>query len=236
MRQEGGSRLKDQVALVTGASRGIGRACALALADEGAAICLVGRDAAALAEVEGLVRERGVKALVQQGDVRDEPFVARAFAEAEAQLGPVTCLLNNAGVVEIAPVAELTSEAWDRTLDTNLKAAFLFAREAVRRMVPRGAGRIVTISSISATMGTPKLSAYNASKWGTEGLIKALAEELRGTGVLSMGVSPGSVDTDMLRKSGFPPAMTPEDVATVVRFLMTEAPSAMQGSIVEMFG
>lgn len=228
--------LNGHAALVTGASRGIGRACALALAEEGAALCLVGRDVRALEEVASQIREKGGRALVQAGDVRDEPFVTRTFDEAEAMLGPVTRLLNNAAVVEVAPVVELTTEAWERTLDTNLKAPFLFAREAARRMVPRGHGRIVSISSISATMGTPKLSAYNASKWGIEGFIKALAEELRGTGVLSMGVSPGSVDTDMLKKSGFPPAMTPEDVAVVVRFLMTEAPPAMQGSIVEMFG
>lgn len=228
--------LKGEVALVTGASRGIGRACALALADEGASICLVGRDGGALEEVASMVRAKGVDALVQAGDVRNEPFVAHVFEAAEAQLGPVSRLVNNAGIVEIASVAELTTDAWERTLDTNLKAPFLFAREAVRRMVPRGTGRIVSLSSISATMGTPKLSAYNASKWGIEGFIKALAEELRGTGVLSMGVSPGSVDTDMLKKSGFPPAMSAEEVAVVVRFLMTEAPPAMQGSIVEMFG
>ncbi|MFN7135596.1 MAG: SDR family NAD(P)-dependent oxidoreductase, partial [Myxococcales bacterium] len=229
-------RLQGEAAIVTGASRGIGRACALALGREGAAVALIGRDRDALAAVADELASLGSRSLVLAGDVRELPFVSHAWESAEAQLGPVSMLVNNAGVVEIAPVAELAADAWRRTLDTNLTAPFYFAREAVRRMVPRRKGRIVSVSSISANMGTPRLSAYNASKWGLEGFIKALAEELRGTGVLSLGVSPGSVDTDMLRKSGFPPAMTPEDVAVVVRFLLTEAPPAMQGSIVEMFG
>ena len=133
-------------------------------------------------------------------------------------------------------MAELSAQAWDRTLGVNLKGAFLFAREAVRRQVPRKKGRLVFVSSISATLGTPRLAAYCASKWGLHGLIKSMAEELRGTGVVAMGVAPGSVDTEMLKRSGFAPAMQPEDVAAVVRFLATEAPAAMQGSIVQVFG
>jgi 3-oxoacyl-[acyl-carrier protein] reductase len=229
-------RLAGKTALVTGASKGIGRAVALSLAGEGARVALMARGEAGLQEVAEQIRRGGGQALSIVADVVGEDAAARAFAAAERELGPVSVLVNNAGIVEIAPVAELSAEAWDRTLEVNLKAPFLFAREAVRRMVPRGGGRIVFVSSISATLGTPKLSAYCASKWGVHGLIKSLAEELRGTGVLALGVAPGSVDTEMLRKSGFPAAMQPEDVATVVRFLCCEAPVAMQGSVVEMFG
>lgn len=228
--------LAGRVALVTGGSRGIGRACALALAEAGASVAVVARGAPGLARVVAELTERGAKALAIQGDVAEDGFAAQAFARCERELGPVSVLVNNAGLLELAPVAEMTVEAWDRTLGANLRGPFLFAREAVRRMVPRGEGRLVFVTSISATLGTPRLSAYCASKWGTHGLVKSLAEELRGTGVLVTGVAPGSVDTEMLKLSGFPPAMQPEDVAQVVAFLAAGAPAAMQGSIVEMFG
>jgi NAD(P)-dependent dehydrogenase (short-subunit alcohol dehydrogenase family) len=229
-------RLEGEVAIVTGASRGIGRACALELAAAGARVCLVARSAEGLEQTAAAVRGAGGTALALPGDVSDEGFAVRCFEAAEAGLGPVGVLVNNAGVVEVAPVVELSAQSFDRTLGVNLRGPFLFAREAARRMLPRGRGRIVFVSSISATLGTPGLSAYCASKWGVHGFVKSLAEELRGSGVLALGVAPGSVDTDMLRISGFPPQMRPEDVAVVVRFLAGEAPAAMQGSIVEMFG
>jgi 3-oxoacyl-[acyl-carrier protein] reductase len=103
-------------------------------------------------------------------------------------------------------------------------------------MARRGFGRVVNVSSISGTLGTPGLSGYCASKWGLNGLTQSLAEEVRGRGVLVAAVLPGSVDTDMLKGSGFVPKMTPEEVARVVRFLCTEAPVAMSGSLVEVFG
>lgn len=229
-------RLKGQVALVTGASRGIGRAIAKALVEEGASAMLLADCEGPLEEARRELAQAGgqVEALI--GDVADEDFVARAFREAEQHLGPLDVLVNNAGILEVAPVSELTRAQFDRTLEVNLVGAFLCAREAVRRMVPRGRGRIVSITSISATLGTPRLSAYCASKWGLQGFVKSLAEELRGTGVLSMGVAPGSVDTEMLRRAGFEAAMRPEDVAVAVRFLASEAPPAMQGTVLEMFG
>lgn len=229
-------RLAGQVALVTGASRGIGRACALALAAEGAKVGLLARSPEALGLVLREVEASGGRARAVVADVTDEGLVAPVFDELERELGPVSVLVNNAGTLEKGAVAGLSTGAFDRSLGVNLRAPFLYAREAVRRMVPRGQGRIVFVSSISSTLGTPGAAAYNASKWALNGLLKSLAEELKGTGVLALGVSPGSVDTEMLAKAGFPPAMKPEDVAVVVRFLATEAPAAMQGSIVEMFG
>jgi 3-oxoacyl-[acyl-carrier protein] reductase len=103
-------------------------------------------------------------------------------------------------------------------------------------MLAAKSGRIVNISSISGTLGTPRLTAYCASKWGINGLTKALAAELTGTGVSVFAVMPGSVDTDMLKGSGFTPAMQPAEVANVVRYLCAEAPDAMNGSLVEVFG
>ena len=228
--------LEDETALVTGASKGIGKACALALAAEGAKIALVARGEDELEEAAAEIRKAGVRAVTIAGDVGDEAFAARAYERAERELGAVTVLVNSAGIVEVAPVARLSLEAWERVLRVNLTGSFLFAREAVRHMVPRRKGRLIFLSSISATLGTPGMSAYCASKWGLHGLIKSLAEELRETGVLTFGVAPGSVDTEMLRRSGFPPDMRPDDVAGLVRYLATVAPAAMQGSIVQIFG
>jgi 3-oxoacyl-[acyl-carrier protein] reductase len=228
--------LSGKTAIITGASRGIGRACALALAKEGARLGLIARNGGELASVAAEANGLGGQALCLAGDVAVPAFAEQAFGEVEEKLGPVDVLVNNAGVIAVASVAETRPEQWDEVLAVNLRGAFLFAREAVRRMVPRRSGRVISISSISGCVGTAGLSAYCASKWGLNGLIKTLAEELRGTGVLSMGVAPGSVDTEMLRMSGFEPDMQPEEIATVVRFLACEAPPGMQGSVVEVFG
>ena len=134
------------------------------------------------------------------------------------------------------PVLDTTEEQWDEVLDINLKGTFLVTRAFLRPMMAERRGRFIAIGSISGTMGTPRLSAYCASKWGTVGFVKALAEELRGTGLQSMCVMPGSVDTDMLRGSGFSPTMMPEDVARVVAWVALDAPDAMNGSCVDAFG
>jgi NAD(P)-dependent dehydrogenase (short-subunit alcohol dehydrogenase family) len=121
-------------------------------------------------------------------------------------------------------------------VDVNLTGAFLCARAVVPGMRRRQRGRIVNVASISGTIGTPEATAYNASKWGLIGFTKSLAEELRPDGVQAMSVSPGSVDTSMLRKTPFAPAMTPEDVAKVIAWCAAEAPDAMTGANVEVFG
>jgi NAD(P)-dependent dehydrogenase (short-subunit alcohol dehydrogenase family) len=138
----------------------------------------------------------------------------------------------NAGVLERGPIEEFSAEQWDRVLQVNLRGAFLCAREAFRAR----ARRIVAIGSISGTLGTAHAAAYNASKWGLTGLIKSLAEEGRERGIFCAAVLPGSVDTAMLKRTPHPPQMKAEDVAKVVKFLCTEAPFAMTGSAVEVFG
>src|SRR5205085_12014673 len=126
----------------------------------------------------------------------------------------------------------LTAAQWDRVLGVNLRGAFLCAREAFRT----GAARIVAVGSISGTLGTPLSAAYNASKWGLTGLIKSLAEEGRERGIFCSLVLAGSVDTQMLEQTPFAPRMRPAEVARVVKFLCTDAPFAMTGSAVEVFG
>lgn len=221
------------IALVTGAGRGIGRAIAHALADAGADLCLCARTASELADTARALTKTRV--ITVACDVSRADDVRAMVARCHAELGPVDRLVNNAGVVEIAPLAELTEEQWDRTVDVNLKGPFLCAQAVLPDLVARR-GRIVNVGSISGTLGTPNLSAYNASKWGVNGLTQSWAEELRPAGVMVTCVLPGSTDTEMLRRSGFPPEMQPGDIARIVRFLCVEAPFAMTGSLVNSFG
>jgi NAD(P)-dependent dehydrogenase (short-subunit alcohol dehydrogenase family) len=206
-------------ALVTGASRGIGLAIAEALIADGIQVAVCA--SRSVPQVHGAV-------VARRCDVSDESQVHSLFAAA----GRCDCVVLNAGVLERGPIEQFTAAQWDRVLAVNLRGAFLCAREAFRT----GATRIVAVGSISGTLGTPEAAAYNASKWGLTGFIKSLAEEGRGCGIFCASVLPGSVDTDMLKQTPFAPQMQPGDVARVVRFLAAEAPFAMTGSAVEVFG
>jgi 3-oxoacyl-[acyl-carrier protein] reductase len=223
-----GLRLSGKVCAVTGASRGIGRAIAEELHAHGAKLSLC-----ALRSVPEA--PAGADALSARCDVADANEVARWFGETERRFGGVDVLVLNAGVLERGAVAELSEAQWDRVLDTNLKGAFLCARAAWPALARRK-GRIVAVGSISGTLGTAQAAAYNASKWGLTGLVKSLAEEGRAQGVFCATVLPSAVETDMVRQTPFSPQMQPQDVARVVRFLCAEAPFAMTGSAVEVFG
>ena len=133
-------------------------------------------------------------------------------------------------------VEETSDDDWSATLAANLSGPFYLTRALLPAMRARRSGRFVFVGSISSTLGTARLGAYCASKWGVVGFVKSLAEELRGTGLSATSVLPGSVDTDMLVGSGFPPQMTPEDVARTIVFLALDAPASMNASAVEMFG
>lgn len=224
------------IAVVTGAGRGIGRAIAFELADRGCDVALFGRTPETLAaSAEGVVR-RGRRALALPCDVSRSEDVDAAADRVLMDLGVPRVVVSNAGVVHRVPVVNMTDAQWDEVLDVNLKGTFLVTRAFLRPMLAERRGRFIAIGSISGTLGTPRLGAYCASKWGTVGFVKSLAEELRGTGLQSMCVMPGSVDTDMLRGSGFSPAMTPEDVAEIVAWVALDAPNAMNGSSIDAFG
>jgi len=231
--------LAGRTAVVTGGGRGIGRAVALALAERGARVAVAARTSEEIGAVAREIGARGGEARAVRCDVARAADVAELFRVAALELGPVDLLVNDAGVVIRRPLVDLSEDDWDRTLDVNLKGAYLCSRAALAGpagMLARKGGRIVNVGSISGTLGTPKLTAYCASKWGLTGLTKALAEELRESGVFVAVVLPGSVDTDMLKGSGFAPAMQPADVAKVIAFLCDEAPFAMTGCAVEAFG
>ena len=224
------------IAVVTGGGRGIGRAISLTLADRGCDVAVLGRDPAGIASTVEEVVRRGRRAVAIRCDVSRSADVDRAASRVLAELGAPAIVVPNAGIVHRISVVDMTEAQWDEVLDVNLKGTFLVVRALLRPMLAEKRGRFVAIGSISGTMGTPRLSAYCASKWGLVGLVKSLAEELRGTGLQSMCVMPGSVDTDMLRGSGFSPAMTPEDVARIVAWVALDAPDAMNGSCVDAFG
>ncbi len=219
------------VAVVTGASRGIGRAAAEALARRGLRVAMLCRR---LADTQRVAASIGGLAI--ECDVSDAASVARAAERVQRELGTPTVVVNNAGVVERALVEDMTEASWDHVVDVNLKGPFLVTRAFLASMKARGAGRIVHVGSISSTLGTARATAYNASKWGLVGFMKSLAEELRGTGLQTMAVLPGSVDTDMLVGSGYPPQMTAEEVASTIVWAALDASPAHHGAALEMFG
>lgn len=224
------------IAVVTGGGRGIGRAIALELARRGCDVALLGRTLESLAGAAEDVLATGRRVLAVPCDVSNAAAVEQASAHVLADFGVPQIVVPNAGVVHRVSVAEMTEEQWDDVIDVNLKGTFLVTRAFLPRMLDLRRGRFVAIGSISSTLGTARQSAYCAAKWGTVGFVKSLAEELRGTGLQAMCVMPGSVDTDMLKGSGFAPAMQPEDVAKTVAFLALDAPEAMNASSVEVFG
>ncbi|HMF43427.1 MAG TPA: SDR family oxidoreductase, partial [Polyangia bacterium] len=171
-------------------------------------------------------------------DVGHPADVEEFAAQVLERFGPPDLLINNAGLVTRSRLEETPLESWDAVLDSNLKGTFLVTRAFLPAMRGRGGARIVNVASISGRQGTAGLTAYCAAKHGVVGLTRALAEEVRGEGLVANAVCPGSVDTDMLRvgRPDAKPDMSPEDVAGVVLYLAAGAPAALTGSCVDVFG
>jgi 3-oxoacyl-[acyl-carrier protein] reductase len=222
-----GSSLAGRTALVTGASRGIGRAIALRLAELGARLLLVARDPAALAEVEQSVIQLATAADALPCDLASVSAIAALVPRIEAA-GGCDILINAAGIGRIgAPLHELPVEDFDAILATNLRAPFLLMRAVVPHMIARGGGEIVNISSLAGQGPLVNGAAYSASKWALNGLTYSAAEELRAHNIRVSVVAPGSVNTSFGRGGKDPRKMLqPEDVANVVAMLVTQPPQS----------
>lgn len=231
--------LAGRLAVVTGASRGIGAATAAAAAAAGAHVVLAARDRQALDGVAGRIQDAGGRATPVPTDVSDESAVERLFAEVTGagQLGALICA---AGVLTHAPFAETTSSIWHETLGVNLTGTFLCCRAAFTAMVPAGEGRIVNIASLSGIYGTekfPGLAAYNVSKYGVIGLTEAIAVEGKEHGISAICLSPGAVDTEMLRRANpaLCPGLTPDDVAELIVALLDSPLAPASGANIPLF-
>jgi NAD(P)-dependent dehydrogenase (short-subunit alcohol dehydrogenase family) len=231
--------LAGKVAIVTGASRGIGRAIAALFAAEGAAVVLAARDTKQLEANAREISQAVGRALAAPVDVANESSVAALFARASETFGPVNILVNAAGAFARAPFTAMTTATWDAVLNVNLRGTFLCCRQAFRVMPPRG-GVIVNFSSLS---GVPKVEkfpgngAYVTSKFGVAGLSEALALEGKPLNIRVIAVSPGAVDTEMLRAAAphLKAGMTTEQMARIVLFLVGPDAAPLHGTNLELY-
>jgi NAD(P)-dependent dehydrogenase (short-subunit alcohol dehydrogenase family) len=222
--------------VLTGSSRGIGRASALELGRVGARLALLGRDSAAQRETLRMLAASSADHRFYAVDLVDPDQIAAAARTLIELQGVPDGIVNNAAVIERVPIATMSQETWDRQQAVNLRAPFLLVQALLPAMLAAGRGRIVQVASIAATVGTKDASAYGASKWGLVGFTKCLAEELTDTGLSTVAILPGSVDTDMLVGSGFAARMTANDVAVTIAHYALFAPIAHNGASIEMFG
>lgn len=233
-----------RIALVTGGSRGIGRAVCLALAKQGCNVAVnYCHGEAAAEETATLCRAEGVRAVTVQADVSTAEGCKKLFEEVTAAFGRVDILVNNAGITRDNLILRMSEADFDAVLDANLKGAFLCCKEAARRMVRQRYGRIVNLTSVVALRGNPGQANYCASKAGLIGLTKSLAKELAGRNITVNAVAPGLIETDMTAAlpEAARQAMTdtiplgrpgqPEDVANAVAFFTAEQSGYLTGQV-----
>ncbi|MBE3567422.1 MAG: SDR family oxidoreductase [Thermogemmatispora sp.] len=232
--------IKDRVAVITGAGRGIGRATAERFAREGALLVLFSRTPEHLDETRALIERQGGRVLAIAGDVAREEDVEHLFQQARAHYGRVDILINSAGIVAVRSFREMDTATWDRVLAVNLRGTFLCCRAAFRLMAEQGQGVIINISSLSGVKGVekfPGLSAYNVSKAGVASLTEILALEGKAHNIRVCAVSPGAVDTDMLRQAAphLKPGMRAEDMAEILLFLADDSGRMLSGTNLEIY-
>lgn len=231
--------LAGRVAMVTGASQGIGAATARALAAQGAHVALVARSTSLIDVVARDIGNVGGRALAITADIAVPAEVESAFQRTAAEFGPLDILINSAGAVANVPFIEMDLDTWDRVMATNLRGLMLCCQQAFREMSGRG-GVIINISSLSGVKNVekfPGLSAYVASKFGVAGLTEALSVEGKPLGIRVIAVSPGAVDTPMLRAAAphLNPGMTPDDMAQIIGFLISDAARFLAGTNLELY-
>ncbi len=242
------ANLSGQVALVTGASRGIGEAVAKALAQNGAKVACVARSADKLAATVDAIRQAGGEAEAYSGSVTDRQSVENVVDAVVEKWGKLDVLVNNAGVTRDTLLPRMSDDEWDDVINTNLRGAFLFTRAASRYMMRQRSGRIINMASVSGLVGNPGQTNYSASKAGLIGMTRSLARELAGRNVTINAVAPGFIVTDMTRalagiaseeaKKRIPLKRfgEPEDVAAAVLFLASPAAAYITGQVITVDG
>ena len=242
--------LEGRVAVITGASRGLGRAMAIALAEAGAKVVLAARDREKLQESAALVKQAGGEASVHPMDVTREDEVAELAADVKQRYGHADILINNAGMNLRKPITDFTLDEWNRVIDTNLTSVFLMCRAFVPLMKGRGYGRIINMTSIMSHISLPERTAYSSAKAGLLGFIRALALELAPEKISVIGISPGVFDTEMNQAAKNDPAKyaaftariaagewgKPEDVGALARYLCSDAAAYITGQDIVIDG
>ncbi len=241
--------LKGKVALVTGASRGIGKAIALGLAENGAAVAVnySSSESSAL-EVAEIIRKNGGKAEIFQARVNEEAEVEEMFSAVEKKLGPVDILVNNAGITKDNLLMRMKTEEWDMVIDVNLKGAFLCTRRALKGMMKNRYGKIINISSVVGFSGNAGQFNYSATKAGVIGMTKSAALECASRGIRVNAVAPGFIETDMtasisddmkaayMEKIPLKSLGKPEDIANAVIYLASPLSDYMTGQTLHLNG
>ncbi len=240
--------MTNRTAFITGASRGIGRACAVALSDAGVRVAVAARNLEQLEELAGQLRAQGRDAFVVSIDMSSADSVKEAIAKTAKDFGPIGVLVNNAGITKDGLAMRMKKDDWDTVIATNLTGAFLAIQQVLPAMMRERWGRIINISSVVGESGNPGQANYVASKAGLIGLTKAIAQEMGSRNITVNAVAPGYVETDMtqglseelknkmldhipLRRIG-----RPEDVAAAVRFLASEEASYITGHVLDVNG
>jgi NAD(P)-dependent dehydrogenase (short-subunit alcohol dehydrogenase family) len=232
--------IRDQVAIITGAGRGVGRATALRFAREGARVVLFSRTPAPLDDVAAEIARQGYHLLAVVGDVSREEDVQALFQQTMQTFNRVDILVNCAGIVAVRPFVEMDVPTWDHVLEVNLRGTFLCCHEAFRIMAAQRSGVIVNLSSLSGVKGVekfPGLSAYNVSKAGVASLTEILAVEGKPYNIRVCAVSPGAVDTEMLKQAAphLRASMTADDLAEILLFMVDESGRVLSGTNLEIF-
>lgn len=243
-----GDGLAGRVALITGSTRGIGKAIALALAEGGVSVVVSGRDPGRVAEALSAVEALGVPGLGVTADVASVEDVKRLVGETQERFGRVDILVNSAGITRDALLVRMKDQDWEEVLAVDLRGAFYATRAVARLMMRQRSGRIINVASVAGVMGNAGQANYSAAKAGLLGLTKATARELAHWGILVNAVAPGLIETEMT--AGLPPETregflaqiplkrigTAQEVAEVVRFLASDAAGYITGQVIHVNG